>query len=401
MLHSFTCQNFYSFSHPSTIKFNVNDKAPESDKYFTSPFGVRLSKAQTVIGPNASGKTNLLRVLPFVKWMIVDSFKADPDTSIPFKPYIFTSKKNQTTSLEVEFEIDKSVYIYELEFDSQKIYQEKLSIKNKTKQKVTTKYLFTREYSDKLGGYAILDKKFNLLKKSIETEPRTNSSLISLGYHLNHDYSKKIVEYWQKVHSNVIETGWSANMAENIGRASVFYLKNKEVKTSVEKILSKFDLDLIEFDIKIIKEDNSKLNIDIAGQHQIGKQKYELPFHYESSGTKRLYSLLYSILQVLDNGGIAIIDEIDASLHPDIVIALYEMFISPRSNPHNAQLLFSTHSLQILGLLDKYEINLVEKDQKRSTSEVWRLDEMEGVRSDDNYYTKYMAGTYGAVPDIK
>ena len=62
-------------------------------------------------------------------------------------------------------------------------------------------------------------------------------------------------------------------------------------------------------------------------------------------------------------------------------------------------MLFSTHSHLILSKLDKYQIILVEKNQN-GVSESWRLDEMSGVRADDNYYSKYIAGAYGAVPRI-
>ncbi len=98
-------------------------------------------------------------------------------------------------------------------------------------------------------------------------------------------------------------------------------------------------------------------------------------------------------------GGVAVLDEIDVSLHPEMVVALFNLFSQPETNPKNAQMLFSTHSHLILSKLDKYQIILVEKNQN-GVSESWRLDEMSGVRADDNYYSKYIAGAYGAVPRI-
>ena len=109
--------------------------------------------------------------------------------------------------------------------------------------------------------------------------------------------------------------------------------------------------------------------------------------------------MLKTILQVLTQGGVAILDEFDVNLHPDMVLSLFELFIQPETNPHNAQLLFSTHSHIVLSKLDKYQIILIEKN-KNGVSDAWRLDEMSGVRADDNYYTKYLAGAYGATPKI-
>lgn len=93
MIHSFSCKNFYSFADESTIDFIVNKNAPQNNGYFTTPSRTRLSKVETVIGPNASGKTNILKVLPFLKWFLVDSFTLDPDASIPLKPFSFGKKR--------------------------------------------------------------------------------------------------------------------------------------------------------------------------------------------------------------------------------------------------------------------------------------------------------------------
>ena len=102
---------------------------------------------------------------------------------------------------------------------------------------------------------------------------------------------------------------------------------------------------------------------------------------------------------VLANGGVAVLDEFDVNLHPEIVLSLYELFIHPETNPENAQLFFSTHSHLVLNKLDKYQIILTEKNDK-GQSESWRLDGVSGVRADDNYYAKYIAGAYGAVPEL-
>ena len=106
------------------------------------------------------------------------------------------------------------------------------------------------------------------------------------------------------------------------------------------------------------------------------------------------------MLQALSKGGVVVLDELDVNLHSEMVLALIDLFIQPETNPKSAQLLFSTHSHLLLSKLDKYQIILVEKNGKGS-SESWRLDEMSGVRADENYYSKYLAGAYGAVPRFK
>ena len=150
-----------------------------------------------------------------------------------------------------------------------------------------------------------------------------------------------------------------------------------------------------------MKKDKKAQGVSLDAQvlHLFNGQSHKLPIQYESSGTKQLFTLLRSILKVLDQGGVAVLDELDANLHPEMVSALYELFVSPDTNPKNAQIIFSTHSHQILNELDKYQVVLVEKNENGS-SEAWRLDEVSGVRADDNYYAKYVAGAYGAYPNI-
>lgn len=118
-----------------------------------------------------------------------------------------------------------------------------------------------------------------------------------------------------------------------------------------------------------------------------------------SDGTVAIINNAPLIFDTLDSGGVLVFDELDSSLHPEVVDAIVDMFASKRTNPKNAQIIFSTHSPRILNRLHKHQIQLVEKDEEGS-SQTWRLDEMEGVTSRDNYYAKYMAGTYGAFPNI-
>ena len=78
---------------------------------------------------------------------------------------------------------------------------------------------------------------------------------------------------------------------------------------------------------------------------------------------------------------------------------ILELFASPKTNPHGAQLLFTCHAVEVLNLLHKAQVMLVEKDE-HNQSTAWRLDSVSGVRNDDNLYAKYMAGAYGAVPQL-
>lgn len=402
MIHSFSFKNFYSFAEDNTVSFVVNDKVPNNNNYFMTTAEVRLSKIATVIGSNASGKTNLLKILPFLKWIIVDSFSMNPSDTIPIKPFLLSNLKNELTELSVDFEIDGDVFTYLFKLNGQRILHEELQIKNKTKKKKTKKILFSRQWETKTKKYIFLADKFDLPKEFAKLL-RSNASVVGTAMRLNHEMSKKIGKFWKKVKTNVTEAGWIGdsfpNSSKNLIETLDFYSENEILKKEAEKLLARFDLGLETFNIKKEKKENGFL-IDVEVIHSFGSQKCALPFQYESAGTKQLFILLKTILQVLAYGGVAVLDEFDVNLHPEMVLALYELFISKETNPNNAQLMFSTHSHRILNELEKYQIFLIEKNEL-GASEVWRLDDMSGVRADDNYYTKYIAGAYGAVPRIE
>lgn len=403
MLHSFSCRNFYSFADTINLNFVVNNKVPQSNGYFVAPSQTRLSKIETVIGPNAAGKTNLLKGLPFLKWLIVDSFNTLPEKLFPFKPFALWDSQNKPTEFLVEFEINGDIFKYDFILNRQRILKEELSVKNITKKRATTKILFTRKWSEKSKKYIFSGNKNFNLPLNFAKVIRANASVISTAMRLNHKESREIGQFWQKIRTNVAEAGWIGDNfflqpTKKLFETMLFFSKNARLKKEAEKLLASFDLGFESF--KLQEETNEGVT-SIRAQmiHSFGSKKLALPIQYESSGTKQLFQILRSILQVLAEGGVAVLDEFDVNLHPDMVLALFELFRSPEINPKNAQILFSTHSHRILNELDKYQILLTEKNQAGS-SEVWRLDEMSGVRADDNYYTKYIAGAYGAIPQI-
>ena len=251
--------------------------------------------------------------------------------------------------------------------------------------------------------YILEDENFNL-PNGFKHLLRSNASVIASAFRLNHKESQDIAKFWQQIETNVIEAGRIGDdmLPSKIPQwfeALVFYSDNQALKKEAEKLLSRFDLGLNGIIFEKEKTGNNLTIKNVQAKHLFNGKEQTLPIIYEISGTKQLFIILKTILQALENGSVAIVDEFDVNLHPEMVIALFDLFIHPETNPKNAQLLLSTHSHMILSKLDKYQIILVEKDFN-GISEAWGLDEVSDVRSDENYYSKYIAGAYGAVPKI-
>lgn len=402
MIHSFSCKNFYSFGKEVKVSFVVNNNAPDNNGYFITPLGFRLSKMETVIGPNASGKTNLLKVLPFLKWVMVNSVVRSVDAPILIQTFAFDDSEDNPSEMSVVFETNNKVYNYFFSATKKRIIKEELKSIEFAKVKKSTKKLFERHWDEKAKKYEFNDYNFKL-PKEIKDAQRANAGLIGSAAKLNHIESQLIVDYWEKLGTNVVEAGWIGdilfpNSTKQLFEVLDFFSENDDLKKHAEKLLCRFDLGLKCLEIIKEKKENT-FSIDVKATHLFNGQDQFLPIAYESSGTKQLLVLLKNILVALKNGNMVIIDEFEYNLHPEVLIALHDLFIHPETNPKNAQLLMSTHGHIILSKLDKYQIVLVEKDEN-GMSDTWRLDDVAGSRLDENYYAKYMAGAYGAVPKI-
>jgi uncharacterized protein len=97
---------------------------------------------------------------------------------------------------------------------------------------------------------------------------------------------------------------------------------------------------------------------------------------------------------------LVVVDEIESGLHPYVAKKIVSLFENPKTNPFNAQIIFSTHQHLLMNDRAKSQIFICEKDGENFETEVYRLDEVEGVRNDENFFQKYLAGSYGGVPMI-
>lgn len=127
-----------------------------------------------------------------------------------------------------------------------------------------------------------------------------------------------------------------------------------------------------------------------------------MPLEEESKGTLTLFNLAPAVLSVLWTGGILVVDELEASLHPLLGLHIVRQFNDPARNPRNAQLLFTTHDTNLLGTtlgepaLRRDQIWLTEKD-KEGASRIYPLTDYK-PRKEENLERGYLQGRYGAIP---
>ncbi|MBN1517690.1 AAA family ATPase [Candidatus Sumerlaeota bacterium] len=394
MLHAFRARNFYSFKDTVEVSFVLNQKAPDSLYIAQAPSGARLNKVMAVVGPNGSGKTNLLKIPTYLRWLMLYSFQMlEPDAPLRFNPFFLQAKQN--SELGIDFEINGQIYSYEIVLSEQSILDETLHLKGKRSRNLI------HRTTDPVTKKTTVRSDWGIKSSMITKILRPNSTIVSLLKQTEDKDSESVVRYFNQFSSNVHGHNMYKLSDNDILAAAEYFYQRSDMKQEVDSMLANFDLGLRQVEIRKIIDDDKKEEFYLPyGAHQIGKKKIMLPFWQESSGTQSLFVLLSDILPVLNSGGIAIIDEFESDLHPHMIPPVLDLFSNPNTNPNNAQLIFSCHSMETLNYLNKYQIQLVEKNDM-CESESWRLDSMTGVRSDDNIYAKYMSGAYGGVPNIR
>ena len=323
---------------------------------------------------------------------------------IPVDSFAFSDDKDRVSEFELVFEHNGEVYQYVLHLCRTHIVKEELYRKEETQH---FNYLFKRTWNPQTGSSDIVQR-INLKTEVIKEILRKNVSLIAASVAIKHELLTDIASFWGKIISNVNRLGKSWDTSSlgdrGLGEATEAYNKNQALFSKVVQFLKDIDLGLDDVSIKAEEARNPKTGEARKiyfpyGIHKVKEKQYELPFTFESSGTKNMFVLLHFLMPAIEQGGIAVIDELEIDLHPHALPQIVELFANPATNPKNSQLLFTSHSLEVLNHLEKEQIVLVEK-MEECKSKIYRLYELKGIRRDDNIYAKYMAGAYGAVPNI-
>ena len=395
MIKSIRFSNFYSFVDETRIDFTLGKKPTPSGFDIDLADGNRLNKVIAVVGANGSGKTQLIKPLAFLSWFVCDSFLGNnPDSAVLYHPHRLHDASE--TRMEVDFLLGGTEHRYQLVFKHGQVLSEVLLQRTSSQ----FSYLFRRERNGE--GFSFKQKGFPFPKAQAESI-RANASLLAAAHSYDIREAQPFIEYFASVTSNVNARGRRHFQHGELFVAARDYELAPQLKTRMVEAMREFDLGLSDIAIRqreITREDGSTQTLhEPYGLHRDSAgHEFELSFFDESSGTQSAFVLLGKILQALEFGGIAVIDEIDNDLHPHLMPRILDWFRFEHSNPHQAQLIFTCHTPELLNHLQKHQVYLCEK--RNQCSEAWRLDEIQGLRADDNLYAKYMAGALGGVPDL-
>ena len=414
MLLQFYFSNYRSFEGEGILDMRASG-SNELSSHIRNTLNEKVLPVTAIYGANASGKSSVFEAFQFMALCVLESLSfSDDNKKNPYKLKVDSFKFSESREKPSEFEInyiDKKgkkelYYNYGFKIDNSGILEEYLVSNTKTgvKRNEDYTYIFKRERNQKL----YLDSSIEKFRENLEISLKEKTLLVSLGAKLNIDEFIRVRTWF--INTEVINFSNSLYGAflENILPNNI--IESEEVRKNLVSFINSFDDSIIDIEVEKISaiDENDKDNYRVFTIHKSdkGTSTARISMNEESSGTKKMFSLYQTLLDVLEKGGVFFADELDIKLHPLLMRNILLTFTDKEKNSKNAQLIFTTHNTiyMDMDLLRRDEIWFVEKDN--GVSNLYSLDDItnekgEKVRKDSNYEKHYLLGNYGAIPNLK
>ena len=414
MLLQFYFSNYRSFEGEGILDMRASG-SNELSSHIRNTLNEKVLPVTAIYGANASGKSSVFEAFQFMALCVLESLSfSDDNKKNPYKLKVDSFKFSESREKPSEFEInyiDKKgkkelYYNYGFKIDNSGILEEYLAFNTKTgvKRNEDYTYIFKRERNQKL----YLDSSIEKFRENLEISLKEKTLLVSLGAKLNIDEFIRVRTWF--INTEVINFSNSLYGAflENILPNNI--IESEEVRKNLVSFINSFDDSIIDIEVEKISaiDENDKDNYRVFTIHKSdkGTSTARISMNEESSGTKKMFSLYQTLLDVLEKGGVFFADELDIKLHPLLMRNILLTFTDKEKNSKNAQLIFTTHNTiyMDMDLLRRDEIWFVEKNN--GVSNLYSLDDItnekgEKVRKDSNYEKHYLLGNYGAIPNLK
>lgn len=412
MLIEFRVKNFRSLCDEQVLSLVASKDKTLQDTH-TQATGISAAPAvlrsAVVYGANASGKSNLIKALQYMRGVVTESATAmQPSQTFAVQQFRLDAVSvGQPSEFEVTFLNDGVRYQYGFAMTTQRIVSEHLLVYKSFKPQ----HWFTRRF-DADTSKDIYDFGPGLKgpKNLWEGATRPNALFLSMAVQLNSESLRPLFD-WFLNHLVIFN-----EQAQLSPQMSIELLKKADGRKEICNFLSSADISIADIDVETRKVPGQAIHFDLmAGKTEVRSEEMEehkVLFHHvteqgkavfdimdESNGTRNLLFLAAPVLNILNKGLTLVIDELDNSLHTLLVRELVRLFHRPEINTGGAQLIFTTHDTSLLdapNLFRRDQVWFVEKDRDQ-TSTLVSLSEF-SPRKNEALERGYLMGRYGGVP---
>lgn len=420
MIIDFSVKNFRSFREEQRISFvasNYDKDLPGNliDPDLPGLDGVKLLKALAVYGANAAGKTNVLRALNFVGHFAENSAtNLDEGDETGVEPFALCPESlDQPAEFALRFVVDRVRYHFALVVNRQRVLYERLSAFPEGAERTW----YERAWDEDAKEYEWGPKRPTGFKRdqNIVGYTRQNALFLSTAAKWNNEQLAPVYRWFkQRLHFLRVNADFPI-LTPNV--TAEFMQRGPNERNAVVKLLRHGDLGILsakatEHEIKrddlpeflpteMIEQLLNAKRIEVSLGHRGAQgREFPLPWEDESSGTQKLFSLAGPWLDMLENGCVVGVDEIESSMHPTMVVELLRLVFSAQLNRKDSQFLFTTQNPLLLDptLLRRDQVWFADKDDEGATH-LYPLTDYK-PRKGESLARGYLAGRYGAVPFI-
>jgi len=371
--------------------------------------GEALVPVVAIYGANASGKSNVLAALGFMRRAVRDSQRRWDVDSTPHEPFLLSNKPAERSLYEADIIGHGVRYRYGFQLSASRVEEEWLFAWPHGRKAVW----FERD-----GDHFEFGKTLHGENEAIRSLTRPNSLFLSAAAQNNHETLLPIFRYfaaWQgrnRPARGVLSSASARRLGDRDDRAG---------QDEIMQLLREADTGIIDVRVESRGADQLALLDAEGAQEQVDflsrlRNPPEVFFRHraadngqawlslslESAGTVALLDLAPHLVDALRNGSLLCIDELEASLHPALALRVVRMFSDPAQNPNGAQLVFATHDTNLLGTvagepaLRRDQVWFTEKDDSGATH-LYPLTDFH-PRKEENLERGYLQGRYGAIP---
>ncbi len=432
MLIRFKVANCLSFKDETSLEMFASSHSKLNEQLFDSGSRhiPRILKSAFVFGPNASGKSNLIKAIDYAVSIVLGKRNPLSGRTVYFK--LCPACPNKPSFIEFEMLIDKVMYRYGFKIQNEKITKEWLYKNISTGEhqiyvrKYTEKKKNTIEYGKNYQKYKE-DFFFNFLLEGTPQEKLFLSETITRNredFRDVYDWFKKIVIIYPEsrlknynilIKSNELLKIYNSMLKRSdlgiesvdinlidyddlIDKVSPRFPRLKEILNGKGSfwLYSSFDKRYL---IRLTDSKRDAYEISIKRSIPVNGQVVEFNINEESDGTNRMFDLI-PIMELARNDSIILVDELHRSLHPLLIKFLVQEYFHA-NRKHRSQLVATTHDITLLNakLLRRDSIWFTKKTREMA-SVLYSLVEYQKVRNDKVLNKAYLSGLYGAIPLI-
>ncbi|WEH35209.1 ATP-binding protein [Streptomyces sp. AM 4-1-1] len=419
MLLRFQVTNHASLLEEQELSLVAADRHPERAECPSPGGGEFVVPVVAVYGTNASGKSNVIDSLGWMRSAVLSSFRRwDPSGGVPRRPFALGhGAADRPSSFAADFVVGGVHHQFGFSVDDEQVTEEWLYYYPEGRQR--------RLYERGADGEVVFGRWLTGRRKLIAELLRPNSLYLSVAAAQGHDQLSAVFRWFR----SGLRMATDHDFARRLDHTVRLCLEGRDRQQPhpVSDLLRFADLGVSGLEIqdwdenvradhqritqalrealgdKVRVQEDSKQRIRV--EHRTAEGVFPLDLAYESSGTRTWIGLIGPVVTTLAEGGVLCVDELDARLHPYLVDALVGVFQSPETNSGGAQLIFSTHEAALLGRnvrtqLFRDQVWFTEKDPDTLATRLFPMTEFSVRDSADNLEKRYLGGRYGAVPHL-